>query len=243
MFSRKITGIMIILLLAAGIAITTTRCYDDKNEARVTIHLERNDLAAMGIQPQPEKHFIDRVLEFFSTPAEAASTWDGGHYDLTLSIICSSFETITVIIPAGTNQYSLILPTANNVTFTITSYYDTGGFKNWGGHKTLNLGPGDQDITINMIPMVYISNAFGGTSDISLEWYSTSASGNTQSYNIYRSTSSNGTYLFIKNVLPTSSPESTIDIPSPGTYYYRITVVTTNGEEGVPCDYRSATRS
>nr|HPJ43243.1 hypothetical protein [Spirochaetota bacterium] len=71
MFSRKITGIMIILLLAAGIAITTTRCYDDKNEARVTIHLERNDLAAMGIQPQPEKHFIDRVLEFFSTRAEA----------------------------------------------------------------------------------------------------------------------------------------------------------------------------
>jgi fibronectin type 3 domain-containing protein len=71
-----------------------------------------------------------------------------------------------------------------------------------------------------------------------LEWYSTSASGNTQSYNIYRSTSSNGTYLFIKNVLPTSSPESTIDIPSPGTYYYRITVVTTNGEEGVPCDFR-----
>jgi hypothetical protein len=48
MFSRKIYGIMIILLLAAGVAITTTRCYDDKNEARVTIHLERNDLAAMG---------------------------------------------------------------------------------------------------------------------------------------------------------------------------------------------------
>jgi len=67
MSGNKIFGIIFMLFITtASAAILSTGCYDD-NEARVTIHLERNDLEALGIQP--EKHFVDKVLEFFSTRA------------------------------------------------------------------------------------------------------------------------------------------------------------------------------
>lgn len=239
MLKRKITGIILLITLAAFISITTTRCYDDNDkEARVTIHLERNDLAAMGIQPK--KYFIDRVLQFFSTPVEAASSWNGGHYDLTLNVTCPSFEPISVIIPAGTNEYSLIIPSANNVTFAITSYYDVGGFKNWGGYKNLNLGPGDQDIKINMIPITIISNISSGGTWIEIQW-STTPLDIVTGYSIYRSTDPNGPYSKIAIVPGNTSDIYTDNDPTLKEliiYYYKISVNTAN-ETGFLSDYDS----
>ncbi len=240
MFSRKALGIMMIIALAAGVAITTTRCYDDDKDARVTIHLQRNDLAYTG--QQHEKHLIDRVLEFFSTRAFAVTGWDGTHYDLTLSVSSPSFQTVTYSIPLSVTQYSLVIPSANDTTFKATCVSVIGGgYKNWGGHKTLNLGPGDQDITLNMIPMTQIT-ASNGTS-ISLSWEATDSSGNTLSYNIYRSTSADGEYILIKNVTPATALSTTDTPPAAGTYYYKISVVSTSGEEGVLSDPDSAVRS
>lgn len=233
MFSRKIFGIMIILLLAAGIAITTTRCYDDKNEARVTIHLERNDLAAMGIQPQ--KHFIDKVLEFFSTPAYAVFGWDGTHYALTLSVSSPSFETFTFNIPLGVTQYSLIIPSGNNTIFTATCVSITGGgYKNWGGEKIIDLGPGEQDLQLTILPMVNLGVS-SDTSTVYLSWDSSSDFTGTQSYNLYRSTEIDGKYSFLKNIVDTTTPNTTDVKPVSGRYYYKLSVVTTYGE-GVKSD-------
>jgi hypothetical protein len=201
MFSRKITGIMIILLLAAGIAITTTRCYDDKNEARVTIHLERNDLAAMGIQPQPEKHFIDRVLECFSTRAEASIGWeDIRTNNLALTITSPSFEKISLTLPAGTTTYSIVIPSSKNVKFTVThefpsmvTYTDE---KNWGAHSTIDLGSGEQDINLKMIPMTYIISVIL-EEPIQVNWETANMYSTIVSYKLYRSKSADGDYEFI----------------------------------------------
>jgi len=202
MFSRKITGIMIILLLAAGIAITTTRCYDDKDEARVTIHLERNDLAAMGIQPQPEKHFIDRVLEFFSTRAEAGGWQDIRTNDLTLTVSSPSFEDKIFTLPAGTTTYSISIPSSNDVTITVThEYWETFSGtpayqKNWGGEITIDLGPGDTEVPIQMKPMTWITDVTVATG-LLVTWYSSSIHSSVTSYNLYRSLSINGPYTII----------------------------------------------
>lgn len=239
MFSRKIFGIMIILLLAAGIAITTTRCYDDKNEARVTIHLERNDLAAMGIQTK--KHFIDKVLQFFSTPACAWSGWYYGIGELTLKITSTSFEEKTFLIPQSATTYTVTVPSAENVRFEVTSYItegETGSIpKNWGGHSTLSLGPGDQDITINMIPMTLITGV-DGTSPIEVTWITENIPSYVTAYKVYRSINVNGPYTYINSVtiigaLTTSYSDSSISLGQ--TYYYRISPVSTYGE-GVMCD-------
>lgn len=233
MFSRKIFGIIIILLLAAGIAITTTRCYDDKNEARVTIHLERNDLAAMGIQPQPEKHFIDRVLEFFSTPAYAVdpADWLDNHSEsgctVTLYVSSPSHEDQEYIIPYDANEYTIIVPSSINTTFTIVSKYS--GQNNWGGKKTLNLGPGEQDITIKMIPMTYFSYLQGSTMYWT-EFNLTPVPANASSYNIYRSDSINGTYSLITTLSISTISFTDPSIISGNTYYYKISVSGSDGE-------------
>lgn len=232
MFSRKIFGIMIILLLAAGIAITTTRCYDDKNEARVTIHLERNDLAAMGIQPQ--KHFIDRVLEFFSTPAYAVDPpdWLDNHSEsgctVKLYIRSSSYEEQEYSIPYNATEYSVIIPSSNNTTFTLISRYS--GQNNWGGKKTLNIGPGEQSITIAMIPMSYFSYLEAGSTLYWTEFLSNPAPSNASSYNIYRANSINGPYTLIKT-LSISTVSFTDNTLVPGNnYYYKISISGSDGE-------------
>lgn len=234
MLSRKATGLMIIIALVAGIALTTSRCYDD-TKARVTIHLQRNDLAYMG-QP-PVKHLIDKVLEFFSTRAEAVAGWDGTPGDLTLTISSSSFENMVFSIPAGATSYTATVPSTNDVTFEIISVY--GGVKNWGGHTTINLGPGDQDITINMIPMV---NIYSSYCCITLQWYDmVSASSYANGYYIYRSDNPNGPFAKIATVndINQMSYNDSYNLVMDTTYYYKVSVFGPDGE-GVQCDVVSA---
>lgn len=227
MFNKKVYGIMIIIALAAGISITTTRCYDDDKDARVTIHLERNDLANMGIQP--EKRLIDRVLEFFSTPAYAVAGWDSTHGSLTLKVINESSEELTYSIPTGATTYTVEIPSGNNITLEVTSYTTGGAVStNWGGHTTVNLGPGEQDITIYMIPMTIIIGA-GGSTSLDVNWEPTSF---VTIYNIYRSTSSSGPFALIGT--DTVPPYNDTTALSGVTYYYRISIVNTSGE-GIMC--------
>lgn len=236
MFSRKISGIILIIALAAGISITTTRCYDDNDkDARVTIHLERNDLAAMGIQPQ--KHFIDRVLEFFSTPAEAVTGWYNMPGNLTLSVQSSSLGKLTYSVPTGATTFTVQIPTGSDLYFEILSYATQGDVAiNWGGYTTQNLGPGDQEITIVMIPMAEIISASGSAS-LDVSWEPPTAY--VTSYNIYRSTSLSGPFVLIGT--DTASPYNDTTAQSGITYYYRISVVNSNGE-GVKCPAVSGSR-
>ena len=236
MFSRKIFGIMIILLLAAGIAITTTRCYDDKNEARVTIHLERNDLAAMGIQTK--KHFIDRVLEFFSTRAEAIISYEWTDTNrtvscsVTLHVTSPSFEEITYPIAYNATEFTIIIPSSKNTTLTIIS--SITGNKNWGGHQTLDLGPGDQDISIKMIPMTRMTGNDGSPPavNIAIDYFDIKPS-NASAINIYRSNNINGPYNKIGTITSITNQILYYDnnnIVSGATYYYKVSVSGSDGE-------------
>lgn len=246
MFSRKIFGIMIILLLAAGVAITTTRCYDDDKDARVTIHLERNDLAAMGIQPK--KHFIDRVLEFFSTRAEAGGWQDIRTNDLTLTISGHSYEDKVFTLPSGTTTYSISVPPANDLTITAThEYWETYSGppdayeKNWGGEIKIDLGPGDHEVSIQMKPMTWITNVSVATG-LLVSWYSSSIHSSVSSYNLYRSLSIDGPYTKIYTS-PSSAISSYTDTATVvGTrYYYRLSTNSTYGE-GVMSDQKNQVR-
>lgn len=239
MFKSEISGIlMMLLLLTTSTAILSTGCYQDDNDARVTIHFERHDLAFYN--DFKHKKFFEIVLDFFNTPAFAASTWSSVKDDLTLTVSENGIDGKIFTIPAGTIEYSIIIPSGSAITFIATCTYSAGSFKNWGGHNTVNIIPGDQSIQLNMIPMTYFQAQSGSTS-IMLNWYKTDVSGNTQSYNIYRASSSTGQYSFLKNVTPATS-EGTNDVPPNGTYYYKICVVSTSGEEGVLSDYTFASK-
>lgn len=232
MFKNKLTGILVILILISVMsAVINTACYNNDNEARVTIHLERNDLAASTVHVK-EKYLIDRILEFFSTRAEAVSPplWNSTHGNLTLTVSSPAFDDKVFVIPFGDTEYSIILPAVQNVTFTIISVFST--VKNWGGHKTISLVPGEQDLNINMIPIPQI-NLSGGD----IAWSDTSSSTNTQSYNLYRSNSSNGPYSLLIN----TSSNGYFYSPPSGTTYYKVSIISTSGEEGVMSDYVSST--
>jgi len=226
MSGNKIFGIIFMLFITtASAAILSTGCYDD-NEARVTIHLERNDLAFQ--KELKQKRVIDKILEFFSTPAEAvtAPPWIETHGDLTLLIKSSSFETKSFSIPTPDVTYTVVVPAVNQVTFEVISI--SGVTKNWGAHTTIDLIPGDQDVNINMIPIPQI-NLLGGD----IAWSDTSLSTNTQSYNLYRSNSSNGPYSLLINTVSNGYSYS----PPSGTTYYKVSIMSTSGEEGVLSDY------
>jgi len=248
MQKRKFYTVIILLVLAAGVALTTTRCYDDDKDTRVTIHLERNDLAYMGIPP--EKHLIDRILEFFSTRAEASfpdpwtETNRTSDCSVTLYVSAGGSAGTEYSIPYDATEYTVIVPSSNATTFTVISSYLTN--KNWGGHSTVNLGPGDQDITVKMIPITKIKQhqSFAVNSmELGINYFSTPPS-NTSAVNIYKSNSADGEYTKIGTTTSITSEIYFTDsnVVSDNYYYYKVSVSGSDGE-GVLSDYYEAYHS
>lgn len=238
MFKQKIFGIVLVIILAgAGGVIFNTGCYDD-SEARVTIHLERNDLAGNSLQK--DKRIIDRVLEFFSKKAEASAGWDGTHGPLTLTVTSSNFETLIFSIPATAISYTVVIPIHNNVKFEIYSTTSANNVpKNWAGGAIADIVVGDNNINLTMLPMTKISSFLGSPGSIpTLTIYWESSSPMVTSYKIYRATSPEGSFVNIGSTAGTSFVDST---GTPNVlYYYRISTVSTLGES-VLCDYSSYT--
>jgi len=239
MFSKKSLGIIILAVLIAGVAFTFTRCYDD-SEARVTIHLERNDLAFN--KDIKQKRIIDRVLEFFSTPAYAVAVWDSSQSDLKLTVTSLAFDDKIYIIPVGTTEYSLLIPSGSTVIFTATCRPLAGIYDNWGGITVADLTPGEQSITLKMIPITALSYYDSGASWIELTWDTTILTKVT-GYTIYRSTNANGPYYKIgiisgntNSIYRDEDPELVSGI----TYYYKLSVNTADGT-GLMSNYASGT--
>lgn len=237
MFKNKLLGIIVLLIITASSAIIITGCYQDDGDARVTIHLERNDLAFQ--KEVKEKRFIDRILEFFSTPAEAGG-WPSGHAGDIKLTISSSFFNNNYVIPAGSTAYSVEVPSGTNVTFTITHEGTEVGWgtdDNWGGMATVDLNPGDQDLIIQMLPMTHITGISPSTGTLYVGWYTSSMSVLVTSYNVYRSVNLGGPYIKIGTSASASFTDTTGTTGV--TYYYKISTNTSLGE-GVMCDYVSA---
>ena len=236
---KKITCLLILTVFISLFSVTG--CYKD-DEARVTIHIQRNDLVSQ--KPVQKKWFIDRILEFFSTAAEASfpPLWNSTHGDLTLTVSSSSFNNMIYTIPSGATSYSVIVPAGNSVTFTITSTYNS--VKNWGGYSTQNLKPGeDTDITINMSPMLNLLLEAFSTS-IQIQWDVAGMPSHVTSFRVYKSINQNGPYEFIGtgSIIMTDTYSITDNNVIFGTtYYYRVSAVSTSYGEGVLCDPKSGT--
>jgi len=234
--SGVIISILIISFLTAGIF--NSGCYLSDDETRVTIRLQRNDLGMNNYIP--EKRIIDRVLEFFSTRAEAVTGWNSVIGDLTLKIRSSSFDEMIFEIPPDATSYTVIVPAVSNVTFEITSFINEGEPgdvpQNWGGHTTVSLSPGEQGITINMIPMTMITFVSGST-HLTVEWITEKIPSYVTSYKVYRADTEAGTYVY-KGSGEVSFDD--LDVDYGRTYYYRVSTVSTYGE-GVMSDPVSGT--
>jgi hypothetical protein len=235
---RNIVKILILILAITSVSIFSSSCYND-GDTVVKIHLVRNDLAAMGIKPELESGIIDKILNFFSTRAEAAPTWNASKSDLTLTITSDSFDTMQFTIPATATSYAVTLSPSSIATFTITSETDWGPSlniqKNWGGHTTTELIQGNQDITIQMLPMTYISS-ISPPSTVTIYWATVSMHSSVISYNVYRSTSIDGNYTFFTTTTNSFAPDSMPSI----TYWYKVSTICDLGDgiqrEGVLSD-------
>jgi hypothetical protein len=212
---QKITGLLILIVFISMFSVTG--CYND-NEARVTIHIVRNDL--VGQKPVQKKWFIDRILEFFSTAAYGK--WYDNHTDpLTLTISSNSFEDKVYTIPAGATTFSTIIPTGNNITFKITHYYISQSQMNWGGIITTDISPGEQDITIKMIPIIIILY-HNCCNYVGWMWDSTPPA-NATGYYIYR-------IAMVTPIGESSYTDNDVTLVMDTTYYYKVSIYGSDGE-------------
>lgn len=242
MIRKRIIGIQTVFFLTlASVAILSSGCYQDDGDSRVTIHLERYDLSSNDI-PR-DKRFIDRILEFFSTPAEAGAFWSNVKTNLTLTVENAIDGKLEFILPPNATAYSIVIP-SGNTTFTITSKWDSiynGIQKNQGGEAITNLQPGEQDITIQVKPMTYIVAVTvpGAGPGLNIQWLISGMHSSVSTYKIYRSTDPDGLYSLITTSSAGFLNDTTI---SNGVrYYYRISTVGTMGES-IPSDAVSGIR-
>lgn len=235
MLRKKISGVIVIFfLITVSGSFYFLGCYEDDNRARIVLHLERNDLAFY--ENFRNKRLIDKFLELFSTPAEAVTTnWLDNQGDLTLTVTSPDFADMEFLIPLGATEYSISIPVSDNVTFTVISRYNipaVGIKKNWGGHITANVTSGENNLTVKMIPMTWLSLFPATIATIGISWEAIDpAPANASSYLIYRSTSSTGPFVHVLTVSSIFSNNTTNSGLVSGTvYYYRIAI---QGSDGV----------
>ncbi|PKL17693.1 MAG: hypothetical protein CVV49_09890 [Spirochaetae bacterium HGW-Spirochaetae-5] len=222
---KNLSKLLIIVMAIISISVFSNSCYDDNGDAVVTIHLERNDLAAMGVQYR--EGIIDKILNFFSTRAEAGG-WQPTKTLVTLTVSSGCFNEQVFTISPTTTTFTTTLPSGCETTFTVTSSYDdifmTYTFqKNWGGQTNLILTPGEQDIRIQILPMAFISGWNTVSHQVGWAEPSGSSAYTIVSYNIYRSTSIHGKYNYIGS--STNTPYIDSAIGGTTRYYYKLSTL------------------
>jgi len=236
--------VVITLLFTVVILSTLVQC-DHDGMARVTIHIQNEAYAGN------QDSIIDKFFNLFSTKAFA---WEEFHGDgdgiLTLTISGNSISTIVTTIPPTQSSYSTELPANNEITFRLTFYNSTSQFDTFGGQETVTLNMGDNDIQITLIPITIINWAVSvqAPNGIGVGWDRLPVSG----YNLYRSSSENGTYIKVNQSLivnpVTGAPPSYNDdaavipfLEEGQTYFYRVSAFTPDGKEGLFSDAVSTT--
>jgi len=226
---KKVIAITITLLVVTAGALTLVQC-DHSNMARVTIHIQ-NDLYA-----QKSESIIDKILNLLSTKAYAFNAWtDHSPGEILLQITASGMATIETTISPMESTFTTSVPAGPDRTIKLV--YDNGGSytpqRPYGAIKTISLDPGENDITIEMLPMTsinvssYYDQAYS-TIYVNLYDVQTTVA---DSYNIYRSTSLNGSYDYIGNTTTNQFEDLNYEIFK--TYYYKVSVMTTDGRESL----------
>lgn len=231
--NRRIIVIAISFLFTVSAALTLVQC-DHSGMARVTIHIQ-NDMYA-----QQDDSVIDKILKLVSTEAYALNAWtDHSSGEILLTISGPGMSTIETSLSPMESAFTTEVPAG--VERTIQLIHDNGGLyapeprKPYGGKKTVTLDPGDNDVQIEMLPMTEISSVDPG-SMLTVNWVSVS-SVTINGYNVYRSLEPDGEYTFIGATGDNNLSDG--DVETGKTYYYKVSVIGSNGEEGLKCEYDS----
>jgi hypothetical protein len=214
----------------------------NNGDARVTIYFSQSGMALRQMKEPVEVSFLERILRFFVTPAEAAM-WDSSHPGSGNFKVTITGEGInrTVTLPAGTASYSATVPSEVNLVFSVIySYGVTALITNWGGRREAVLRPGAEAVmNISMLPIISI---YGDTLDqqqraMILHDYVDSSldmGGVITEYRLYRSNVTGGPYRLVTTEpfaggaddIVVTDPETL----SPSQYYYRLSVYGPSGE-------------
>jgi len=242
MKKRGVVGV-ITLLFTVTLLSALVQC-DHDGMARVTIHIQNEAYAGN------QDSIIDKFFKIFSTEAVAWSAFHGeSDGTLTLTITGPDIGTIEVPISPAQSTYSTEVPANSEITFTLLFYNTTSGYNTFGAREILSLLPGNNDLYLSMIPITIINWAVNVQDPIGIlvGWDRLPVSG----YNLYRSTSENGTYNKVNQSLivnpAASAPEYNDVATDPPTledgqtYFYRVSAFAPDGKEGLLSDAYSCT--
>lgn len=230
----RAVAVSIIVLFVIIMALTFVQC-DHSNMARVTIHIQ-NDLYT-----QKSETIIDKLLTiFYKTLYAQVAGWSAATAGLTLNVSGSDIEPIIENISSTAESYTVEVPAGAERTFTLLSSASTGIVEtNWGGQTSEYIAPGDNSITIEMIPMTEISGASGST-QLTVTWEGISGV-TIDSYNVYRSLNPNGGFTKIGSRASGFTSFDDFNVSFGTVYYYMVSVVGSNGREGLLCEVVSGT--
>lgn len=229
--------LVVITLLFTVILLSAFVQCDHDGMARVTIHIQNEAYA--GYQDS----IIDKFFKLFSTEAVA---WSSNHSEgfglLTLTISGTGFETIQETLSPDLTTYTIDIPASTGITFKLIFYNGELSYNTFGAQTIVNLEPGDNDVYISMIPITAITDAYLSQDGIGIMWENiNSFAAIVSGYNLYRSTSENGDYIKVNQLLIESPEFNDAAITPPTltmdeTYYYRVRAVTLDGKEGLLSD-------
>jgi hypothetical protein len=236
----KILALPMLVAATAALIVTCNK----SDTAFVTIDLNRPGKSYTHYQPG----ILNKIDALFSKKAYASTPqplFPSSHGDLVLEVSATDLNTISASIPNDASSFTIEIPSGNNRKFSVYSYttapiidnysgssYGPFNGYNFGGHKTLNLSPGEStNILILMLPMTKVITISGTM----LECHQyTAGITNSYSYRIYRADIPEGPYTYINTV-----GMADYTAVSKKTYYYRVTMtgqapVTAEGEMSWP---------
>jgi hypothetical protein len=235
------TGKMMSLLVAAALLVGVAQmpgCSHD-DTAIVTIQIANYDkISSNYMNP-----FLQRLFSFFITEAYAVSSnWTKNYQSIILVVEGEGMETITQSIPATSSSFSTEVPAGNQRKFTVYCSDSTFG-KTWGGHAIADLDPNsEKTLSVTMFPMTKITSTTAGTSSVIINFdpvnsnYTGYVNG-IKGYYLYRASTAGGSYQKVQTLLSTAYSATDSGLAK-GTYYYKMSVYTNDGE-GELCDYKS----
>ncbi len=220
------------------------RCAGD-DMALVTIELRSSG----GVTAARPASWLDRIAGFLmrSAYAQAAPpvemttilTIEGNGMGTIVADISDSGSRAVIAVPAGKARVFTVQSHARNAV-TGAALYDIGG------RATADLSPGDNSISVRMLPVTRITDisySTDGNIYVPIYWEQQQwpASVTPSVSHIYRSTDPgvDGELVFSQSTGQGYSITDIIPDPGPGifTYYYRISLETARGEEGPKSDY------
>lgn len=224
------TLVMSIAFLSMLGTVQMTGCSHDDTTI-VTISLNGD----VGTRTSVNDSIFNKIFRFFVNDLLASAAPHSWVRDaITLTITGEDMTAIEVELPPSQFTYSIEVPAGDNRLFTVIA--SNSNIKTSGGSAVKSLTAGESvQVTINMKPIVQNFTATGGGSIISMSWQNILG---VSGYKIYRSTSSDGTYILNQTITGDISSNAS-DSPSVGTYYYKIKVYYSDSE-GEFCDYKVA---